>query len=158
MSVSTRSPGQFTPTAALLAWVWPGLGHISLGERKRGVLIMIGVLFLFMSGVLIGGIDSVDRRDDRLWFLAQALCGPIALVVDYANLALLEPLPRDVNERYLQGDKKTLRRLEQTGLSRVNEMGTLFSALAGLMNLVVILDALHAPGRRTPQRPRVQVE
>ena len=152
MSVSTRSPGQFTPTAALLAWVWPGLGHISLGQRKRGLIIMAGILFLFLGGVLIGGIDSVDRRDDRLWFLAQALCGPIALVVDFANQALLEPLPSDVADGYLRGDPATLRRLELTGLSRVNEMGTPYSALAGLMNLAVILDALHAPGRHGKPR------
>ena len=150
MSVSTKTKGQFTPAAALLAWVWPGLGHISLGQPKRGLLVMGGVLFLFLGGVLIGGIDSIDRRDDRLWFVAQVLCGPIAMVVDYANQALLEPLPRDVAEKYLRGDADTLRRLERTGLSRVNEMGTLYSALAGLMNLVVILDALHTPNRRPP--------
>ena len=39
-----------------------------------------------------------------------------------------------------------LKLLERKGLSRVNEMGTLYSALAGLMNLVVILDALQGPG------------
>jgi hypothetical protein len=155
MSVSTKSPGQFTPAAALLAWLWPGLGHISLGERKRGLFIMIGVLFLFLGGVLIGGIDSVDRRDDRLWFLAQALCGPIALVVDFANQALLEPLPQNVGDRYLRGEPATLRRLELTGLSRVNEMGTLFSALAGLMNLAVILDALHSKPRGPTLQPAV---
>ena len=42
------------------------------------------------------------------------------------------------------------------GLGRVNEMGTLFIALAGLMNLVVVLDALcyrpfvFTPGVATP--------
>ena len=95
---------------------------------------MFGVLFLFLGGVLIGGIDAVDRREDPLWFLAQAVCGPIAFATDLANQRLLS-------------DPQL--RLRRKGLSHVNEIGTLFAALAGLMNLVVILDALHRPG---PQR------
>ena len=53
---------RFSPLAAFLAWLWPGLGHISLGEKKRGLYIMFGVLFLFVCGVLVGGIDAVDRQ------------------------------------------------------------------------------------------------
>ena len=36
------------------------------------------------------------------------------------------------------------KRATLVGLSHVNEIGTLFVAMAGLMNFVVILDALHA--------------
>ncbi len=154
MSTSTKSDGQFTPMAAILAWLWPGLGHISHGERRRGLLIMFGVLFLFLGGVLIGGVDSVDRKDDRLWFLAQVLCGPIALVVDYANHATIKRLPDDWVARYEQGDPGVRTQLRRKSLGHVNEMGTLFSALAGLMNLVAILDALHPSHRRDEMRRR----
>ena len=154
MSTSTRFPGQFTPTAAILAWLWPGLGHIQLGERRRGFLVMFGVLFLFVGGVLIGGIDSVDRREDRLWFLAQLLCGPIAMGVDVANQSIIKRLPPDWKVRYQQGDPEVRRQLRHKGLGHVNEMGTLYSALAGLMNLVAILDALHPSHRRAEMRRR----
>jgi hypothetical protein len=124
--------------AALLAWLWPGLGHIwALREPKRGGLIMFGMLFLIVSGVLVGGIDSVDRKEDRLWFLAQALNGPIAFAIDAANQQYVKKLPDD-------------ERLLATSIGRPNEMGQLFVALAGLMNLVVMLDALvrePAPAR-----------
>ena len=152
MSISTKSQAPFTPAAAILAWVWPGLGHISLGERRRGFLVMFGVLFLFLGGVLIGGIDTVDRKDDRLWFLAQALVGPIALVVDFANQSLLKNEPKNWVERYETGDPQVEAWLRRKGLGHVNEMGTLYSALAGLMNLVVILDALQLPSRRGAER------
>jgi len=154
MSMSTRSPGQFTPTAAILAWLWPGLGHVRLGERRRGFLVMFGVLFLFGSGLLIGGVDSVDRRDDRLWFLAQLLCGPIALGVDLANQSIVKTLPSNWQQRYQQGDQDVRDRIRRKGLGHVNEMGTLFCALAGLMNLVAILDALHPVHRRAEMRRR----
>ena len=61
---------EFRPWAAILAWLWPGLGHMAIGEKRRGGLVMIGVLFLFFSGLLIGGFDAVDRIEDRLWFYA----------------------------------------------------------------------------------------
>lgn len=120
----------FSPGAAIMAWLWPGLGHISHGERARGVLIMFGILFLFLTGLLVGGVDAVDRREDHLWFLAQSLCGPIAFVADFVNQSVVKQLPPD-------------RRMASTGIAHPNEMGTLFIALAGLMNLVAILDALH---------------
>jgi hypothetical protein len=129
MPSPSHPPRQFNPQAAVLAWLWPGLGHISLGHNRRGRLIMLGVLFLFASGVLIGGADSVDRREDHLWFLAQAVCGPVAVGVDFVNQAYVKKLPDE-------------RRFQAIGINKPNEMGTLFSALAGLMNLIVILDAM----------------
>ncbi len=121
---------EFNPLAAMLAWLWPGLGHISIGEKRRGFLIMFGVLFLFTCGLLVGGFDCVDRVEARLWFSAQALCGPITFGADFVNQSYLKSLPAG-------------ERIEVMGLARAGEMGTLFVALAGLMNLVVILDALH---------------
>lgn len=128
---------RFSLLGAILAWLWPGLGHISLGEKKRGLYIMIGVLFLFTCGILVGGIDAVDRQSgsDRLWFYAQGLCGPIAFAADFVNQNYVKQLPASDQ-------------LRTQGLGRVNEMGTLFVALAGLMNLIVILDALHFIPRR----------
>lgn len=128
--------------AAVLAWLWPGLGHISLGHKYRGVLIMAGVLLLVVIGLLVGGLDSVDRKDDRLWFYAQAMCGPVALAADFVNQSLVKTWPE----------------VEVSSPGRVNEMGTLFVALAGLMNFVVILDVLHfyprpaVPLERQPRR------
>ena len=159
MSISTKFGRQFTPFAAILAWLWPGLGHIHLGQRKRGRLVMFGVLFLFLSGVLIGGIDVVDRKEDRLWFWAQAVCGPIALAVDFTNQTFLKTRPPDGAERSDERDSRAIAQLGHKGLGRVNEMGTLFCALAGLMNLVVILDALHHPtGRVADRRQRGRTE
>lgn len=124
----------FRPAAGVAAWIFPGLGHIIRGEKRRGGLIMFGVLFLIISGLLIGGVDCVDRQRDKLWFLAQSLCGPIAFAADFVNQAYVQKLPDE--ERYAA-----------IALNKPNEMGTLFVALAGLMNLVVILDALFTPKR-----------
>ncbi len=141
----------FSPSAAIFSWLLPGLGYISLGDRKRGVLVMFGVLFLFFSGLLIGGLDCVDRKNDKLWFFAQSFCGPITFAADYANQKLIQTVPLDFSQdkgapqrqRYEQGDADLQRQLGHIGLGRVNNIGTLFIALGGLMNLVVILDVLY---------------
>src|SRR5690606_25947878 len=69
--------------AGLVAAVLPGAGHIYLGEVRRGILAAAGVLGLFFGGMLLGGIDVIDSREDRLWFFVQALVGPVAVGVDW---------------------------------------------------------------------------
>jgi hypothetical protein len=117
--------------AALLAWIWPGLGHRSLGHRRRGRYICFGILFLVVTGVLVGGIDAVDHKNDSLWFIAQVFCGPIVIAIDAATQNFIVDAPIE-------------KRATMVGLSHVNEIGTLFISMAGLMNFVVILDALQA--------------
>ena len=118
---------EFNVSAVVLGWLFPGLGHIAIGQRRRGFLIMFGILFLVFFGVLVGGIDAVDHQHDRLWFIAQVWVGPIVIAIDLMNQQLIVPLPVT--------QKATL-----VGLSHANEIGTLFIAMAGLMNFVVLLD------------------
>ncbi len=122
------------PGAALLAWILPGLGHIAMGQRRRGLMMMFGILFLFACGILIGGLDVVDMKRDRLWFLAQACNGPLAFLIDFLNQSLLKT-----------ADSATQARL--TSLGNINATGTLYIALGGLMNFILILDALGGPDR-----------
>jgi len=118
-------------TSALLGWILPGLGHMALGHRRRGRYIFFGVMFMIVTGALVGGIDAVDHKNDGLWFIAQVCCGPIVIAIDMATQFLIVDVPID-------------KRATLVGLSHVNEIGTLFIAMAGLMNFVVILDALQA--------------
>jgi len=127
--------------AIILGWILPGLGHVSLGQQRRGFLIMGGVLFLVFCGVLIGGIDAVDHKNDGLWFIAQVWCGLTVVGVDVLNQALIAPLP--IAEKVMR-----------VGLSHANEIGTLFIAMAGLMNFVVLLDLIQAVKSEDLERRR----
>ena len=98
MSPSTNKTSTPLPFfAVVLAWLLPGLGHICLGQKRRGFLIMFGILFLVFCGVLVGGIDAVDHVHDALWFIAQVWCGPVVVVVDMLTQLLIVPLP--ISER-----------------------------------------------------------
>lgn len=143
--------------AYLLAWAFPGLGHWWLGERRRALLAGGGVLGLFIGGLLIGGLDCVDQREDGPWFLAQAWNGPIAFAADFANERLLksgrvgELLPSPAPASTPGGPPGVVQVSTLKGVGVVNDVGTLFIALGGLMNLVVMLDATARARRRAEE-------
>lgn len=193
MSTSPHTPANpagFNLVAGLAAAVLPGAGHFVLGEKKRGALVATGVFGLFFGGILIGGIDVIDSRDDRVWFFGQALVGPVAFAVDYVHQNGVKGIPavffegpagaRSISEaRFVEAQANTrsaapgeARHVERVtvgsrsqdvpilapavagetvpnikSLSKVNELGTLFATIAGMLNVIVIVDAAM-PGRR----------
>jgi hypothetical protein len=171
-------PESFQPVALVLAIVFPGLGHYYLGQRRRAPFICLGVLGLFLSGMLIGGIDCIDRRENPVWFAGQALVGPIAWGADWLhenvykvrdadNSLPRDPRPNELRDpdgigrrgeidpatgglvaRYTDRDgRERVIRAAHPGMSKslgaMNYLGTLFAAVAGMLNLIVIVDAAY---------------
>jgi hypothetical protein len=155
VALASRSVNGFR--APVLAMLLPGLGHLSLGYRRRGLRAMVAVLGMFASGLLVGGIDAVDSEEDFPWFLAQSFNGPIAYGTDWANRSLLKsgrvgtllptPPPTDASGRPAQGSF-TVSSLK--GVGAANEFGTLFIALGGLMNLVLVMDVTRRERADSP--------
>lgn len=168
--------GSINPVAALLAFLLPGAGHAYLGEMRRAWLIGGGVLGMFVTGLLIGGIDVVDKREDFVWFVGQALVGPVAFGTDYVHQSYVKVRessgfrrsahPNEIRnprngEPIVVRDRRTGEPEEfmdpRTGtvrlstladkppntksLGRVNEIGTLFCTIAGMLNLICVIDA-----------------
>lgn len=140
--------------AAALGWLVPGLGQMWTGHVQRGIYAMVGILGLFLGGVLLGGVAVVDRRDNGIWFVAQAGAGPVAFAADWANSAWVKSgavgelidAPPSASPRSTGTKVSSLR-----SVTSVHEVATLYCAMAGLMNIVVLLDALVRP-RRFPDR------
>ena len=143
------------PLAGILAIILPGAGHFFQGQIKRALLVSGGVLGLFFGGLLIGGIDVVDSRQDRLWFMGQALVGPIALATNYVHqnhLKALDPatgLPRSpkpgevkdpTTGQWVAGPAGSRPPMSKS-LAKMNEIGILYCTIAGMLNLIVIIDA-----------------
>lgn len=167
MSSDTSPPVKegFQPHALIAAAAFPGAGHIVLGDPKRGLCIALGVLGLFFGGIFLGGIDVIDSKEDRVWFLGQACVGPIAFGVDYVHQNHFKV--RDPGTNKLRsarpdegrGPGGTPQRLEvapvanapsvpteppnRKSIGKVNELGTLFAAIAGMLNLIAIIDAAY---------------
>ncbi len=160
---------RFQPVALLLGAALPGLGHIYLGFRARGLWIAAGVLGLFFTGLFAGGLDTVDSQEDRIWFIGQALVGPVAFGADYVHQHNFKGRdPRDTSKlRSADPDETLVRAAPGSGLppgalvivkggpppitksvGRANEIGTLFSAIAGMLNLIVLIDAAFSCTKR----------
>jgi hypothetical protein len=165
---------------ALAAWVLPGLGYWIIGHRARGLTIGVTVLLLFVLGVLIAGVRVIDvpgfnDQGQRLmldtsgnavptgldrpgewamkkrpfyevankpWFVAQALMGPVTLIS--ANLSLRAAEPQNPGSIYPKVSKSH---------ARLWEIGTLYTAIAGMLNLLAIIDSSYRAGRYRPLAP-----
>lgn len=139
-------PPRFDPVAFVLGWALPGLGHWMIGQRRRGTLLAVSLIALILIGPLIGGVCVVDHQRERLWFLPQALGGPLVLLIDQANQRLLKTgRVGEIIEWDREGDRLNppVNSLESIGWNR--DIGILFVALAGLMNLAAMLDAATRP-------------
>lgn len=166
--------------AALLAWLVPGLGHLYQGRTAKGLLYFICLMSTFVYGCYLGGSSEVGwgrvvyvawRDDDTRWaYLCQVGIGLPALpAVVQANRArngrepwwngLMAPPrpdgwgnPNDPMVRALAG-QPTLDMLH-FHLRGLFDLGTAYTMIAGLLNLLVIYDAWGGPVLPEPaQKP-----
>lgn len=137
--------------ACLLAWLVPGGGHLYLGKRGKGFVFLLIVLVTFGTGLLLQGRVYLANPEQPLSYLAT-----------FANLALgpLDLVGREVcYQRILYrtpGESNRVLHQEILDLSRrrilavTHEYGTTFLLTAGLMNILLILDAFDLGiGRKT---------
>ena len=116
--------------AAALAWVFPGLGHLYLGRRGRALAYAAIVVTTFLLGMSFEGrLYSVEQ--------GQPLTILAAFAVHGAGLLAIAA-------RALSGNPGG------SILSVTFEYGCAFLLTAGLMNLLLLLDAWDiAAGRKS---------
>ncbi|GJM21101.1 MAG: hypothetical protein DHS20C15_10160 [Planctomycetota bacterium] len=100
----------------LLAWVLPGLGHLAQGRRGKALYFGCLVLLMYALGILLGEGASVSATRYPYHFYGQSLAGLPVLIGN-----MLGSTPAG----------ETILRLE---------LGVLFSTVAGILNLVVMVD------------------
>jgi len=114
---------------AICAWFVPGAGHWLLGLRGRGTVMCLAIGILFLLGLMLGSVHVVDPYQHKAWFAAQILCGVPAIVT-----AMLEAGP-------LAG---------QVVRDRGFDYGLVYAGVAGLLNLLCILDAIYRAHESLP--------
>jgi TM2 domain-containing membrane protein YozV len=115
--------------AVLLAWIFPGLGHAYLGRRPTALLYALIVTATFLLGLSFEGRLYTIERSQPLTILATFAVSGTGLL----NLAA----------RFLSSNPGG------TILSPTYEYGCAYLLTAGLMNLLLMLDAWDiASGRK----------
>lgn len=150
------------PVVALAGWCVPGLGYWLIGERRRAIFSGVSILAIFVLGLLIAGVRCIDvpgfddrgtlKRAsrsgqamitatpfraivDRPWFIPQIMTGPAALGASVWSVNIAETYPK--------------------ATARLWDIGTLYTAVAGMLNLLVIIDASHRAARIREDNPQL---
>ncbi len=149
--------------AAFLAWLVPGLGHFYQGRTGKGWLYAICILGLYFVGYFLGEGKVV------YWRWVNPLNNPERFCLYYVGqfFAGLPALPALIQGtlRYLWPDMTApfwgimaepsqivLNGLHHR-LGKLVEIGTIYTTVAGLLNVLAIYDALEGPAFIESEEP-----
>lgn len=151
LQIDLHNPG----TAALLAWLWPGAGHLYQRRYAKAVLFMVCILGTYFFGLALGEgkvVYAAWNQFDRRWQyplqLGVGLPAMPALVQSFVvrrgGEPLLGGLMRPPRPPQFRDDPGELAEWQH----RLNirfEIGTLYTMVAGLLNILAIWDAYGGP-------------
>jgi hypothetical protein len=104
----------------LLAWVVPGGGHFLLNERRRAVVILVTVLLTFAVGLYVGSVGVIDPIHAKPWYAAQLMNSPMVFLLGQISASGNFPV-----------------------YGRAGEIGQIYTSIAGLLNLLCIVNAVY---------------
>jgi TM2 domain-containing membrane protein YozV len=139
--------------AALLAFLLPGAGHFYQGRNGKASLFCVCILSLFVTGLVISGGTCVyaswSGNDYRWQYILQAGVGlptAPALYYDWQNEvnSEAESLPSIVDWMKRPASDFVLSSWHRK-TSAGFDLGTLFTMVAGLLNILVVFDAYGGP-------------
>jgi hypothetical protein len=145
--------------AAALAWLIPGAGHWYQGRRSKAGLFFVCILGTFFYGLYLGegrvvyaSMRPEDRRFPYLCQVGVGLPALPALVQAYRVKNGKAPIGFGIWDRFMvppslakQGDAPNELDDLQKRLNRFFELGTVYTMVAGLLNVLVIYDAWGGP-------------
>ena len=149
--------------AALLAWMLPGLGHIYQGRTGKGLLFFICVLGTFFYGLYLGGgkvvYAAVPWEQQFRWqYFCQLGVGlPSTPMLWQRSKALKDPdftgfmaPPRRGPVPWQDDSGRMSTQPNELAMWTVKyhptfELGTVYTVVAGLLNVLVICDAAAGP-------------
>ncbi len=154
----------------LVAWLVPGAAHYLLGQRALGVVFFVAITLPFIGGLLLGGLKaSINPYHNHWLFLAEMGAGGYTIAGYVVNRSVgdLRPVRTSTDPARsvwppglapTQAVAEQLRELERDPNRQLRTIGNLTSkymsaypaqdvaqiylATAGLLNVLVVLDAL----------------
>lgn len=125
---ATRSSSSQTYLTCAIAWLIPGSGHLLLGRREKGLIFLTALPAMFAFGLWLEG---------RLFpFEPSQPLVALAAMADWGN-----GLPYLIAKLFHLGAGRAV--------ALTYEYGNAFLIVAGLLNMLVVLDAFDvAQGRK----------
>ena len=158
--------------AGLLAWAIPGLGHIYQGRTGKGLLFSICILGTFAYGMYLGGgkvvYAAVPWEEQFRWqYFCQLGSGLVSTPMLLQRQRMLggKPLlwngfmapPRNQPTPWKDDSGHMASQPNELAMWTVKyhpffEIGTVYTVVAGLLNVLVICDAAAGPLIIRPQK------
>ena len=111
-----------------VAWAVPGGGHLWLGRRQKGLIFLVALSLMFAIGLWLEG---------RLF--PFELTQPLVALAAFADIGIGVPYIRAKGAKAGEGNP----------MAQAFEYGNAFLIVAGLLNMLVVLDAFDvAQGRK----------
>ncbi|UCE50026.1 MAG: hypothetical protein JSW47_07680 [Phycisphaerales bacterium] len=110
----------FLLVVGLLAWLVPGAGHAMLGKKRHAAVIFVTIVLTFGAGLYIGSIGVVNPVGAKPWYVAQVMNTPAVAALGQVTSG---------------GDYQVY--------GRPNEIGQIYTSIAGLLNLLCIVNAVY---------------
>lgn len=146
--------------AALLAWLVPGAGHLYQRRWPKAALFFVCILGTFLYGMVLGECRVVYAswrpNDRRLQFVCQLGVGLPSLpaVIEWVRERNGKPplfggcyrAPLVSNSPNIPDELDQLNRDNPLGW----DLGTVYTMIAGLLNLLAIYDAYAGPAHAVP--------
>jgi hypothetical protein len=166
-------PVKLSWVGAVLSFVIPGLGQVYQGRISKGLLFFFGLYLLFFYGMWMGQWQNVwipDERDlpdivlggqtlggvpkalaYRPQYLGQFWIGIPAwpAIYQYARFDRMNKAGPIFGKFERQPSEDELNDLQRNASKRY-DLGWVFTVIAGVLNLLVIYDALAGPMFRDP--------
>ena len=104
----------------LAGWLVPGGGHLVLRKYRHAIIIFITIAATFGIGLYIGSVGVINPIGAKPWYVAQIMNTP-------AVAALGQMTKTEDYAVY----------------GRPNEIGQIYTSIAGLLNLLCIVNAVY---------------
>jgi len=119
-SLSKENHVLFLLIVGLLGWFLPGAGHLLLKEEKRAIIIFATITLTFCVGLYVGSVGVIDPVGAKPWYVAQIMNSPLVAVLGHLTAGGGFPV-----------------------YGRPNEIGQIYTGVAGLLNLLCIINAVY---------------
>ena len=110
----------FLIIVGLLGWIVPGAGYFAINKRIHGLIIFFTIAITFAIGLYIGSLGVIDPAGSKPWFAAQLMNSPAIII---------------------------LGQISQKGgyfvYGKPAEIGQIYTSIAGLLNLLCIVNAVY---------------
>jgi hypothetical protein len=117
---SRESNIAFLLVVGLLGWFVPGGGHLVINEKKHAIIIFVTIALTFAAGLYIGSIGIINPVGAKPWYIAQIMNSPVVALIGRMTASGNYPV-----------------------YGRPNEIGQIYTSIAGLLNLLCIVNAVY---------------